>query len=227
MVTVQLPFAADTVTEWLRKITSARYSSPELLHPALSWEARAIIHKCLQKKPARRYATARELLQDATRLAGMAAPLQQCPTPARPPGPMMHRLTATVHRQWPLWVSGGALVMLIIGGIFLARQPIEPVPVFHGPHALPSLLLRPAKDDGIDKNQTQQWAPVRINAQNGNFAVYQNGSRLADTPWQFDAPVGSHVRAILKREGFKDVAIDFQVKEHGNEYTYTPEHSGR
>jgi hypothetical protein len=198
-----------------------------LLHPTLSWEARAIIHKCLQKKPALRYPTARELLQDTTLLADMVAQQQQYPTPARPPRPMMHKLMATLHHQWPLWVSGGALVMLIIMGLFLARQPIEPVPVFHGPPALPSLPRRPAKDDVINNNQIQQWAPVRINTQNGKFDVYQNGSRLTDTPWQFDARVGSHVRAILKREGFQDVAIDFQVKEHGNEYTYTPEHSRR
>src|SRR5437867_2424892 len=97
MVTAQLPFEADTVTECIRKITSVSYPSPESLNPALPGEAQAIIHKCLQKKPAHRYPTARDLLQDTARLADAVAKLQRSTTAEKQSRPRIHKLIAMVR----------------------------------------------------------------------------------------------------------------------------------
>src|SRR5437667_2989043 len=135
------------------------------------------MHKCLQKKRAHRYPTARDLLQDTARLADVVAKLQRSTTAEKRSGPRIHKLIATVRDQWPLWVSGGALVVLITAGVFLDRQPVEPVPVSDGPSSRLSLPSPSPTGVSISKNHAQQQAPVRIDTQNGRFDVYQNGSR--------------------------------------------------
>jgi len=224
MITAQLPFVADTVTQCIGKINSVSYPPPESFNPTLPGEARAIIHRCLQKKPAQRYPTARDLWQDATRLADVVAILQRSTTPARQPGPRAHKLIAMVRNQWPLWISGGALVALISAGVFSTWQTVEPVPVAVGPPVrlpLPSLPLQDLPPS--TGHQAQQRVPVHIDTQPGRFDVYRDGRRVATTPWVFEAPIGSSFKAVLKRDGFKDKEIDFKVNEHGNIYLYTLE----
>jgi hypothetical protein len=64
---------------------------------------------------------------------------------------------------------------------------------------------------------------VHIDTHPGRFDIYRDGRRVATTPWEFEALVGSHFKAVLKREGFKDKEIDFKVNNHGNIYLYTLE----
>jgi serine/threonine protein kinase len=224
MVTAQLPFEADTVTKCISKITSVSYPPPESLNPTLPGEARAIIHRCLQKKPAHRYPTAQDLLQDTARLADVVTTLQQSTTPERQPGPRAHKLMAMGRNQWPLWVSVGVLVALITAGVFLPWQTVELVPAPVGSSdRLP--LPSPSSNDASPgaSNQAQQRAPVHIDTQPGRFDVYRDDRRVATTPWEFEAPIGSYFKAVLKREGFKDKEIDFKVNNHGNIYLYTLE----
>jgi serine/threonine protein kinase len=199
MVTAHLPFEADTVTKCLSKIASVSYPPPESLNPALPGEARAVMQRCLQKKPAHRYPTARDLLQDTARLAAVVTTRQRSTTPERQPGSRARKLLAMGRSQWPLWVSGGVLVALLTAGVFLPWQTAEPVPAPVGPRIRLPLPSPP----------TQGTSP--------------SASNQAPQSWAFEAPVGSSFKAVLKRDGFKDKEIGFKVNEHGNIYLYTLE----
>ena len=61
---------------------------------------------------------------------------------------------------------------------------------------------------------------VYIGTQPSGVSVYHDGRLVATTPWQFEAPVGSHVQAVLKGEGLEDREINFWVNNYKNVYSY-------
>jgi hypothetical protein len=68
--------------------------------------------------------------------------------------------------------------------------------------------------------------PVSISTQPSKFQVYRDGNLVGTTPWESkEEVVGSIIKVVLKREGFKEQEITFRVQEHGNWYVYTPEKS--
>jgi hypothetical protein len=68
--------------------------------------------------------------------------------------------------------------------------------------------------------------PVSISTQPSKFQVYRDGWLVGTTPWESkEEAVGSTIKVVLKREGFKEQEITFRVQEHGNSYVYTPEKS--
>ena len=116
-------------------------------------------------------------------------------------------LTHTVSHLWLYGTVGGILVLgLLILGFMLSLSP-QPKP-------------RPPSPVQMDKTRN---AFVRIDSQPSGCNVYQDGRDIdRTTPWQFDAPIGSYVKAVLKCKGHKDEKVELQVSELGNEYTYTP-----
>jgi serine/threonine-protein kinase len=231
IVTGQLPFAAETVTDCLRQITLGRYPPPESLQPALLWEARVIIDRCLQKKPAQRYPTAQDLWKDTERLAAVVStPRLTTAIQGRPSGLKVHKLIAMMRAQWPRWVAGGALMALITVGMFLAWQAIapelSPKPAVSTSQQ-PPFPGQPTEEPRTRRGQEPSSVPVHIGTQPSGFDIYRGGQRVGTTPWHFDEPIGSYFKAVLKRQGFKDEEINFWVNDHENEYLYTPEKSSR
>jgi WD40 repeat protein len=72
------PFAAGTVPGTLHEVLHTQVVSPRLLTPDLPRDLETICQKCLEKEPARRYATAQELADELARF------LRGEPTRARP-----------------------------------------------------------------------------------------------------------------------------------------------
>ena len=68
--------------------------------------------------------------------------------------------------------------------------------------------------------------PVSISTQPSKFQVYRDGNLVGITPWESkEEVVGSIIKIVLKRQGFKEQEITFRVQEHGNWYVFTPEKS--
>ncbi len=89
------------------------------LVPALSKEIETVVHKCLEKEPARRYPTAEALTEDLGRLISGDTIL------ARPPGPW--RRTSLFARRHKLLVVGlvTALLATLILGSFALRIRLQ------------------------------------------------------------------------------------------------------
>ena len=67
MLTGQLPFSADTQIELSKKIVQDPPPWPSTINPATKGELDAVLLKCLEKEPERRYVTAGDLADDLDR----------------------------------------------------------------------------------------------------------------------------------------------------------------
>jgi hypothetical protein len=118
LLTGRVPFDGDTVVEVYARILNAPARSMRDLRPDLGWDLDAIVLKCLDKDPNRRFQTAGEL-SDALRdhregyrrlhetPSSMAPPVFVDDTPIEIPG---------VHSRWPALLAFAAVAL---GGALL------------------------------------------------------------------------------------------------------------
>jgi serine/threonine-protein kinase len=106
LLTGKRPFAADSREQLLHDIQSSTPAQPRSLRPRLPRDLETICLKCLEKEPARRYASAGVLADDLKRwLAGEPILARRAAWP--------RRLWRTVRRH-PL-VSAAAVVLVLAG----------------------------------------------------------------------------------------------------------------
>jgi eukaryotic-like serine/threonine-protein kinase len=70
--------------------------------------------------------------------------------------------------------------------------------------------------------QTADTKTVTIDTNDGAAEVYRDGRRVGVTPYRVNAREGETINLILRREGFKDMPLQFEPTER-REYTYTLE----
>jgi eukaryotic-like serine/threonine-protein kinase len=117
LLTSEPPFCGETQLDTLRKVIADDPRPPRRRHPDLPVELEAIVLKCLEKDPGRRYPSAGALADDLDRvLAGE-------PILARPPGPW-EKLRRKARRH-PVVSVVVALLTLSVGTLFSARSWFE------------------------------------------------------------------------------------------------------
>jgi WD40 repeat protein/predicted Ser/Thr protein kinase len=104
------PFAGESATEILRKVTDFEPVAPRLLNPALPRDLETICLKCLAKEPSRRYGSALELAEDLGRF------LSGVPILARPVG-RVEKLWRWSRRQPALAAALVGCVVILVGGV--------------------------------------------------------------------------------------------------------------
>jgi serine/threonine-protein kinase len=113
LLTGRPPFLGETAFHTLQQVVSERPVPPSRLQPAVAPEPEAICLRCLEKSPARRYGSARELADDLRRfLAG----------PARPAvtGTLPQPRTARPGRRLLVALATlGVIVVLLLPGLWL------------------------------------------------------------------------------------------------------------
>ncbi|MEW6159904.1 MAG: serine/threonine-protein kinase [Verrucomicrobiota bacterium] len=106
MLTGQPPFRGTTPLETLRAVLEQEPVAPSKRNSKVPGDLETICLKCLDKKPERRYASARALAEDLERF------LRHEPIVARPAG-LLHKIW-TWMRQHP-WALTGAASLLVLG----------------------------------------------------------------------------------------------------------------
>jgi len=106
MLTGRAPFLANTAAETMMQVVQREPAAPSKLNADIPRDLETICLKCLEKEPARRYATARELGEELARF------LKGDPILARPAS--VARKTTSWLRQHPGWLSG-ATALLVFG----------------------------------------------------------------------------------------------------------------
>jgi eukaryotic-like serine/threonine-protein kinase len=110
LLTGRPPFLAQSVQDTLIQIREQPPVAPRLLNRSLPRDLETICLRCLEKDPARRYSSARELADDLGRF------LDQMPIRARPVGPA-GRVVRWCGRKPALAGMGAALVLVIAMGL--------------------------------------------------------------------------------------------------------------
>jgi hypothetical protein len=109
LVTGRAPFNAATPAETVRLVLDTEPPPPRLLNPTLPHDLETICLKCLEKEPARRYATAADVAEDVERF------LSERPIRARPPG-VLYRMGKFARRHRAgVAAAGFALLALVVG----------------------------------------------------------------------------------------------------------------
>jgi tRNA A-37 threonylcarbamoyl transferase component Bud32 len=106
MLTGRAPFLANTAAETMMQVVQREPSAPSKFHHDIPFDLETICLKCLEKEPARRYATARELGEELARF------LKGEPILAQPASAI--RKAATWMRQHPGWLAG-AVALVVLG----------------------------------------------------------------------------------------------------------------
>ena len=213
MLTGALPFEAVSPTELHRRILRAQYLPVSSVNAAAPPDLEAMIRRCLSRRPGSRYDSAEALLLDLIR----PNPGAGAPAAARPDGPSPRRSITGAFRapyRWAALVAAAAgLGLLLLMQFWTAPAP-PPPPNSSGTPSVP--VVAPALAPRV-------WKPARIDAAGGAASVYRNSQPVGVTPYAFNAPLGDRVTFVLRREGFQDRNVEFEINEGRNEYSYTLE----
>jgi tetratricopeptide (TPR) repeat protein len=117
LLTLEPAFRGNDRQELLRQIAFEEPVRPRRLNRAVPAELETIVQKAMEKNPADRYATAKELAEDLGRF------LADEPIRARRPG-VVRRLRKWGRRH-PAWVAAATalvLAVLVLGGVVLWRE---------------------------------------------------------------------------------------------------------
>jgi serine/threonine-protein kinase len=239
MLTGDMPFKAETFGELYERITAGAYPPPASLNRTVPRGAEAVIARCLKKNAAERYQTVRELLSDARRLAATAPTVTTDDPPAppasddRPADGEVVAAPSWARRNWLSLTAGGAvaaIALLVAAGLGLLFYMDTPA---NDNAKAPPAATRPAATQsnlGPKAAGAPATRPVQITTTDGKPAeVYEidRGTRelrhLGQTPYNYEGRFGDKVKLVLKREGFTDKPIEFDVRDSDQPWTVTME----
>lgn len=234
MLTGTLPFKGDTLPGLVLRITTAEFTAPEAINPAISRDASNIVKKCLKKDRTRRYLTADELLKaitaaqgarskTATAHLGRTFGFRTADNPnliatavvADDHGAAGHRPVA--RRSPVVMIAGiGAVVFMIAiaaAGLGIWSYVGSPGPAQTSVSPKSNASSAPARTTGTQR--------VRVDIDEGKAQVLRNGELLGTTPLDMDLAVGENPSITLHRDGFEDKSVQIEVGSGKKVFTFS------
>ena len=147
VLTGRPPFVAETITATLRMVAENDAVSPRLLNASVPRDLETICLKCLEKEPARRYATAQQLTGDLDRF------LSNEPIQARPIS-----IVGKIHR-WCLRNKALAVAGTVILALLVVVAVGSPIAAFRINRARRDSEVR-QKEATLEAAKSQQIAQI-------------------------------------------------------------------
>jgi serine/threonine protein kinase/Tfp pilus assembly protein PilF len=118
LLTLRVPYEGDTTEALVHAITRGDPPPPRKINPRLPRDIETITQKAIERDPARRYATAKDLADDLRRFLNLEA------IHARPQGPWT-RMVKRVRRHRGVSASVAAAAVLAVAAGVFAKHAIE------------------------------------------------------------------------------------------------------
>lgn len=204
MLTGKLPFEGGSVTAIYHNISKVSYPAASTINNAIPYGLETMLSRCLRKNPVERYSSARELLLDLQRISGnFSLPISHSKQ-RRFHHALKVRSAFPSFNQPPIGVIL-ALFFILAGYLYFINDDSND---------------STGKSDGPVITLDTSIVPIKISTYDGIADVYIGNKRVGQTPYQSTYAVGSNVELTLRREGYEDESVQFNVREIGNEYNY-------
>ena len=217
MMTGHLPFRSPNIGDLCDKICKAQFASVSSLNPSVPHEVEAIILRCLKKKPADRYQTAADVLQDTKRIAA------NVPAP-RLRGTNLTSLVAGAKKNsWKLTALAAAVVVMIAGIYFLMPSSDNPSDLSGQGNVKTQTKVQEKQSANQISKPPAGLEHYKISTVDGTAAIEltgKTGKQVGKTPFEFDAPIGEQFDVVLKRDGFRELRDNFTVTVNKREFSY-------
>lgn len=213
MLTASLPFEGSNAAELFSKIARASFTAPTVLRPGLPARLEQLIHRCLKRDPKDRYRSMAELSSDLDRISDTQVE-----------GTGGQAFPESLGMNPRLFLA--AALLLACAAVFIAYSMghKKAIDLDHSTSNPGSGAVTGARGSNSQASRESTMQTVTVDTFNGSAEVWEGGVKIGNTPYQFHRPFGKPVSAVLKRPGYLDLPINFDVGER-NSYVFTLERS--
>ncbi len=212
----QLPFEGATTHEMYARILTADFNPLSRTRTPLPAGLERILARCLQRDPVRRYASAGELQAALAAWEGSAPFPPGVLSARRPPMKAILSVLASVA---------------VLAGLAVTVRTWSARPTQGVEELVPPAVSHTAERTAVEVTESSAGPEsdlarsVTVDTADGAAQVFRDGKLVGSTPFQVRARAGEKVELVLRRDGYKDLPVDFETTERRH-YTYTMEHLG-
>ena len=248
MLTGDMPFHGESLAGLVLQITTAQFSAPENLNPAVPREVSRIVARCLKKNQSERYQTAGDLLSDVQSvLKGEKSTTAANKTfgffGKKPDKTIGQNSSTDYETPGTEYVSNNYAPDDTIEkaknslpyGLIAAAASVAVILLFVVVGA--GVYFLKGNDDNAGKviasdkkntgNTTAVVVPkgaarqIKIDVDEGKAQVYRGSEAIGSTPLDLNVQDGEKVNLTLRRDGFEDKSVQFEAVGGKKVYTFS------
>ena len=210
MLVGEVPFDAPSAGEFVARVERSEHRPPSAVVAGVPPAVDALVQRCLEKRPERRFQSAREL---ADAVDAALAPVRRSRRRHVANGvraaPVLHRVMDGLRRHAVGVAAVAAIGVLGVIGLALLPAHRESIPQ-------PGARTRQTAPRPTSGNQ-----PVSISLLGGRAEVWVDGRRAGPTPCRFEAVVVETIDIELRVPGYRPLRRSIEVLPHSNTYNYS------
>lgn len=200
------------------RIRAGKYDLPSRVVSGLPTSVDRIVGRCLRVNPADRYHSCEALLTD---VRALLEPPSVGAAPAKPLITGDALMRARTHGPLAGAMLAAVLAVAFLGWSLGGVKPKKPQGLEIVPPVPPTSIGANTTTRTTDDDTTlANLRDVTIYTVNGNAEVWRDGRNVGNTPYRVRAPLGSEISVTLRRQGFHDEPVRFDVTEGRVEYSY-------